>query len=216
MLAGAPLFWAGNWVIARALVPYVTPLELTWVRWVLGGAALLAFIRCREGQLPGLSSSLRAGVAVAGGLGMIAYTLLQYEALRHTQAINGTLIFTATPAFTLILAAVFLHERWSPAQLAGILLTLLGVAVILGGGSPLALSGRLSVNAGDAMMLVASWAWAGYTVIARVLTRRISAITLTAYAMVVAAVALAPFQAWQWLAGRGGLPAFLTPGVDAA
>ena len=212
MLAAAPLFWAGNWVIARVLVAgVVTPLEITVVRWTLGALILLPIIRRQEGRLPRLDGRGWAGVALGALLGMVAYTLLQYEALRYTQAINGTLIFSGTPAFTLVLAAALLGERWGAAQVAGILLTLLGVLAILTGGSIQALS-RLAVNTGDALMLAASWAWAGYTVLARVLARRMSSLTLTAYAMAVAAVLLAPVQLWQWYRGGGGLPAVLAGG----
>lgn len=212
MLTAAPLLWAGNWVIARVLVAgVVTPLEITVVRWILGALVLLALVRRQEGRLPRLDSPGWAGVALGALLGMIAYTLLQYEALRYTQAINGTLIFSGTPAFTLVLAAALLGERWGATQVAGIGLTLLGVLVILTGGSVQAL-GRLAVNTGDALMLAASWAWAGYTVLARVLVRRMSSLTLTAYAMAVAAVVLVPFQLWQWYRGGGGLPAVLAGG----
>lgn len=212
MLAAAPLFWAGNWVIGRVLVAgLVTPLEITVVRWLVGAAVLLPVVARREGRLPGLDGRQWASVAAGAALGMILYTLLQYEALRHTQAVNGTLIFAATPAFTLVLAAAVLGEPWGPARVGGVLLALAGVGAILLG-SPAPPGGRPGVNAGDALMVGASWAWAAYTVLARVASRRIASLTWTTYAMALAGLVLLPWQLAQWMRGAGGLPALLGAG----
>ncbi|NLG70356.1 MAG: DMT family transporter, partial [Firmicutes bacterium] len=120
MLIAAPLLWAGNWVIGRVLVAgVVTPLEITVARWLVGAAVLLGLVARREGGLPRLDGRQWLSVVAGAALGMVAYTLLQYEALRHTQAINGTLIFSASPAFTLVLAATILGERWGLSQVAG-------------------------------------------------------------------------------------------------
>ena len=215
-LVAAPLLWAGNWVIARPLVARVDPLDITFTRWVVGAVALLALVRWQEGRLPRPDARAVAGTALAASLGMVAYTLLQYKALQHTQAINGSLIFTATPAFTLVLAALILGEPWTAQQVLGIALTLAGVTVVLTGGSLLALR-HLAVNPGDAMVLLADWMWAGYTVVARLFTRRLSSLAFTAYSMVAAVILLLPAQVWRWIAGRSALvPGALTwPDVAA-
>lgn len=215
-LAAAPLLWAGNWVFARLLVARIDPLDITFSRWAVGAVVLLALAWRQERRLPRPDARAAAGTALAGFLGMVAYTLLQYKALQHTQAVNGSLIFTATPAFTLILAAGLLGEPWTAQQVVGIALTLAGVAVILTGGSLLALR-RLAVNPGDVMVLLGDWIWAGYTVVARIVTRRLSSLAFTAYNMVAAVVLLLPAQVWLWVAGRSALvPGALTwPDVAA-
>ena len=203
-LVAAPLLWAGNWVIARPLVTRVNPVDITFTRWVVGALALAALVWRQEKRLPRPDARAAAGVVVASFLGMVAYTLLQYTALQHTQAISGSLIFTATPAFTLILAVLILGEPWTTRQVFGIALTLVGVAVILTGGSLLVLR-QLAVNPGDALVLLADWMWAGYTVVARVVTRRLSPLAFTAYNMVAAIVLLLPAQAWLWVTGRSSM-----------
>ena len=200
-LVAAPLLWAGNWVIARSLVTRIHPVDVAFARWVLGAVALLVLVWQRERRLPRLDARMAAGVALAGFLGMVAYTLLQYTALQHTQAINGTLIFTATPAFTLLLAAWILGEPWTPQQILGVALTLAGVAVIVTGGS-LRVLRQLAVNPGDILLLLSDGVWAAYTVMARVITRRLSSLAFTAYNMVAAILWLLPAQVWLWATGR--------------
>ncbi|WP_324668146.1 DMT family transporter [Geochorda subterranea] len=214
MLTAAPLLWAGNWVIGRVLVAgVVTSLEITVARWLVGAAVLLGLVARREGGLPRLDGRQWLSVVAGAALGMVAYTLLQYEALRHTQAINGTLIFSASPAFTLVLAATILGERWGLSQVAGIALALAGVGVILLGGSGMTAAG-LRVQPGDALMVAASWTWAAYTVLARVAARRLSSLAWTAWAMAVAGVGLLPWQLVEWWRGAGGLPALLAEGLS--
>ncbi|HEY8486621.1 MAG TPA: DMT family transporter [Limnochordales bacterium] len=202
----APLFWAGNWVVARVMVQRWHPVEITFLRWAIGAGALVGLALWREGRLPRLDRRGLLAVAGCGLVGLVGYTLLQYEALRYTQAINGSLIFTATPAFTLLLARLVLGEVAGPVRLAGVGLTLAGVALVLTGGSWQRLA-ALQVNPGDALVLLADGMWAAYTVASRRVGLSLSPVVFSAYNMLAALGWLFPVQVWLWAAGRGAVAA---------
>ncbi len=135
----------------------------------------------------------RADILPIAALGIgqfgILIALLNYG-LRTVPAGRGALIFASFPLITLVVAALIGHERVTVRKIAGILLTLTGVALalgdkILGAGS---LAGELTILASAAVGAVCS-------VLYRPYLRRYPTLPVSAFAMTAAAVALFPFAA---------------------
>jgi drug/metabolite transporter (DMT)-like permease len=103
-----------------------------------------------------------------GLLGMGAYNTLQYQALQTASAVNVTLIAASLPLAMLLVGHVFFGQRPRATQIAGALLALSGVLVVASRGEPQRLA-TLDFMAGDALMLLATLSWAGYSWL---LTRR--------------------------------------------
>lgn len=82
-----------------------------------------------------------------------------YTGLQYTTAINGDLINSFTPIVTVFLAALVLKEKVSWRQTGGTILSLLGVALIVTGGSPQVVFG-LSFNRGDLIIIMTTFVWA--------------------------------------------------------
>ncbi len=195
LLSLAALFWAGNFVLGRAVRGHVPPVGLAFWRWLLA-LVLLAAISWR-----GMASQWRLlvgkwpVVVVLGILGVGNFQVFVYIGLRHTEATNGLLLNAACPA--LIVAITFLsgQGRASPRQLAGIALSLVGVAAILTEGRLAALLG-FRFNPGDVWVLAAVLSWAIYTVL---LARRpgVDPLVLLTGLVVVGVIWIAPFYAWE-------------------
>ncbi|HEY8394982.1 MAG TPA: DMT family transporter [Thermaerobacter sp.] len=201
LLAVTPLLWAGNWTIAKPLVQRVDPLDVALLRWILASLLLVPAVRWREETLPVPRGREWPGLLLAGLTGMAGYNTLQYVAQQHTSNVNGTLIYTATPALTFLIAVPLLGEVVTPRRVVGVLLSLAGTAWILTGGSATALL-RLDFNPGDLLMLVAASSWAIYTVTGRFLMHRLSPLATTLYASITGAAVLAVVRAGRWLAGE--------------
>jgi len=75
-------------------------------------------------------------------------------------------MLSLVPLLTLILSAVFLGERLSSLAMIGGVVSLSGIFVVLGQGDPSRLLSQ-GVGRGDAMMLVAVLAYAGYGILLR-------------------------------------------------
>lgn len=195
------LFWAGNWVFARALRFDVPPVALAFWRWVIALVILtpFAYVHLRR-QWRMVAASWR----VLGLLALLA-TVFQhipvYIGLRETTATNGALLNSITPVLILMLSRGLVGERLSVMQMLGVSMSLAGVVVILAAGDPAALA-SLTLNRGDLWVLVATLSWAIYTVCLR---WRPAELNLLAMLWVIAAlgvVAMAPFYAWEIAAGH--------------
>jgi drug/metabolite transporter (DMT)-like permease len=186
----ATLFWSGNYVVGKAAVASMAPLELTFWRWALAAVPLLFLAQFVE--KPDWRAVLRRWPALLllSALGMSGYTLLLYGALGYTSALNASLITAANPALIVVMAVVLLGEKTTRLGWLGICLGLFGVLLVLTQGE-LSRVLTLSINTGELMMIGAVIVWGFYTIIARRLDA--PAITATAVQVVMAAVTLAPF-----------------------
>ena len=163
-LALANLFWAGNWVLGRALRDAFDPVSLNFWRWVIAVVVLAPF------ALPGLAAKravIRRHAGILALLALLSVSVFQslvYLGLESTTAVNAVLINCAGPLFILLCAWVLEGERATLRQLVGILVSVAGILVILSRGEPARLL-ELELHAGDAWILLAMPVWGLYSVL---------------------------------------------------
>ena len=186
----ATLFWSGNFVIGRAAVASMSPLDLTYWRWTFAAVPLLLLAHFVEKPDWRAVLSRWPALLLLSALGMSAYTLLLYAALGHTSAVNASLITAANPALIVVLAIVLLGEKTTRLGWTGIGLGLVGVLMVLTRGE-LQRIWTLSIDTGELLMIGSILVWGGYTIIARRLN--VPAIAATAVQVVIASVTLTPF-----------------------
>ncbi len=161
LLTLPPLAWASNAVLGRALNDSVPPILLNALRWSLALALLLPLTQGlwqrRRDWRQGWRWWLLTGV-----LGMSAYNALLYQALHTSSPVNVTLIAASLPVAMLVIGALFFQHRPTLGQAQGALLCMLGVLVVVSHGSWQRLT-QVQWVLGDALMLLATLAWAGYS-----------------------------------------------------
>jgi drug/metabolite transporter (DMT)-like permease len=166
LLAGACLFWAGNFVLGRAAAGEVPPVALAFWRWVMAGVVLAPFA-ARPIWAARAEIMARVPLFLALGLfGVGSFNTLTYIALTRTEAINAALTNSLIPVAIILAALLLDRERPARVQLAGLALSLAGVLVIIARGD-LATLASFRINSGDLIMLVAVVAWGLYTVLLR-------------------------------------------------
>ncbi|MDB5812001.1 MAG: EamA family transporter [Betaproteobacteria bacterium] len=201
LLAVAVLFWAGNWVFARALRFDVPPVALAFWRWMVALVILTPFAYAHVRRQ---WSDIKSALPILALLALLA-TVFQhipvYIGLRETTATNGALLNSITPVFILMLSRALVGERLSIMQIAGVSMSLAGVAVILAAGDLAALA-NLELNRGDLWVLVATLSWAIYTVCLRWRPAQLNLLAMLWVIAVIGVVAMVPFYAWEISAGR--------------
>jgi drug/metabolite transporter (DMT)-like permease len=209
LMLAPPLFWSGNFITGRAIRDTVPPLALAFWRWAgaLAVALPLAWPHLRR-DLPVLRRHW-AIMVVLSASGVGAFNAMVYTGLQTTTALNGVLLQSATPLFILAWAALLFGLRPAARETAGILVSMLGVAVIAGEGS-WSLLAALSVNRGDLWVLGAVASYAFYTALLR---RRppVHPLSFLVASFALGLIALAPFYGWELWAGR-----HIVPGWPAA
>ncbi len=127
---------------SRFVVAEVPPLTLALLRYAIGFACLLPFMfrSFKASALDGRAKAAIKNMAVSDWLVMAALgagqfalliTLLNYG-LQHIGAAHAALIFSLFPLLTLLLSGALGRERLSATLLAGVLLSIAGVALSLG------------------------------------------------------------------------------------
>ncbi|WKB54219.1 DMT family transporter [Eleftheria terrae] len=161
LLTVSPLLWAGNAVVGRLMVGAVPPLTLNLLRWLLAALVLLP-LGWRVLRIGGPLWPRWRRFVLLGGLGVGSYNSLQYLALQTSTPINVTLIAASMPVWMLAAGALLHRERPRPQQLAGAVLSLLGVVLVISRGSWDTLM-QVRLVPGDLYMLVAVALWALYS-----------------------------------------------------
>lgn len=205
LLTVTALFWAGNSIVGRAARDLVPPGALAFWRWTLALALLLplAWPHLKR-DWPVLRANWRI-VALLGALAIGSFNILLYTGLQSTTALNSMLIQSALPALVLVVGALVMGDRTSPRQIAGVLISLIGVLAIIARGDPAMLLG-LQLNIGDAIIGGAVLLWALYSVLLR---RRpaVHPLSFLAASMVVGIAVIAPFYVHELWSGRLIVPA---------
>ena len=128
-------------------------------------------------------------LVVLGLSGIVGYHYFFLLSLRYTQVANTAIINASSPILTGIAAAIFIRERLSRKNYAGVFIAFLGVIVLLTRGSIRNIV-ELRINIGDAIMLLATLSWVVYALVVKGLLNRYSSYTLTFYATLLGVVFL--------------------------
>jgi drug/metabolite transporter (DMT)-like permease len=166
LLSLTSLIWAFNWIVGRAIVGHVTPMALTFIRWSVAVAVLMPFAApLIRAHWPIVRRDWKRIVWLAfWGTGL--HNTFSYLGLQFTTATNGVILNSVTPIMIIVLGWALYRETITRLQAAGILVSLIGVAVIVSRGDFATLA-HLAVNKGDLIVLVGVAFWAAYTVFLR-------------------------------------------------
>jgi drug/metabolite transporter (DMT)-like permease len=164
LLLVATASWGGNWVAARAITFDVPPFALSFWRWAIASVILLPFAAAQVREDAPLIRRHLPALAAFGVIGVAGFTMLGYWGLRYTTAVNATLLNSSLPLFVVPLSWWLLKITVSGRQLAGLALSLAGVACIISTGELQTLA-RLAINPGDLLLLGGALLWAIYTVL---------------------------------------------------
>jgi drug/metabolite transporter (DMT)-like permease len=165
LLTVPPLLWAGNAIVGRLVREAVPPMTLNLLRWAIALAILLPFALRSNGAVFRQGSGVLANwrrYALLGLLGIGMYNSLQYLALQSSTPINVTLVAAGMPVWMMLVGRLFYGVAVRRRQVAGALLSILGVLVVLCRGDVHQLLG-LRLVAGDLYMILATIAWSFYS-----------------------------------------------------
>ena len=163
LLVLTTLFWSGNFVLSRGMHLDIPPLALSFWRWALALAIMLAFSSRIFLSQRAIVYRERRFIIIQGLLGVTGFNSLIYLAVQTTTAVNAVLINSCVPILIALCSLVLFKEPLSRRQWAGILVSLSGVALIIVAGDLRSLVG-LEFNRGDLLVLCAGLAWALYSV----------------------------------------------------
>jgi len=195
LLILAVFFWAGNFIIGRAVRNSVPPVALAFWRWA-GASMLLSCI-----ALPYLQRDwdvVKRNLPILlllSTIGVASFNTLLYTGLQWTSAINAFLMQSVMPVLIVAMSFLFFQESITAKQAAGIALSLSGAVVIIAQGEIQLLS-SLSINRGDILIFLAVVSYAGYSAVLR-MRPPIHPLSFLLVTFIIGSMMLLPIYLWE-------------------
>lgn len=186
----AVIVWGWSFVATKVCLEFLTPVELLGLRVFIGLPILLAmarFMGAKFERKPGAIKQIAIGSAV-----ITAHFLIQITGLQYTSATNTGWIISITPLVTVVLSYLFLKERITRFEIAGIVVATTGILLLVSHGNLASLNWLKS--GGDWLILASAHTWAIYTVVTRNLARSQSPLIVTTGVLLPTAVLMLAFM----------------------
>jgi drug/metabolite transporter (DMT)-like permease len=198
LLAVAALFWSGNHIVGRAIGGHVPPVGISTIRWLIPAILIWPWVRPHlKRDWPVIRRHWKAMLWL-GATGGALFTSLQYVGLQYTSALNVSVLNSLVPVLIVATSGALFRDRISPLQLAGIVVSSLGVLTIIGRGS-LDVLERLAFNWGDLIIVFNMFVFAVYATCLRLRPAMhwLSFIFIFAVLSVIMTLPFAVLEFWQ-------------------
>ncbi len=166
LLTLVAIFWAGNFVLGRAIVGEIPPGTLACLRWTLATLIFLPFAWPHLRQDATVIGRSWPMLLLLGVIGAGCYNTLSYLGLVWTEALNGLVLSAAGPMFIAFTAWGLFGDRLEPMQAVGLAAGFFGVLIIIAKGD-LASLAAFRFNSGDLLLIVGLITWSLYTAFLR-------------------------------------------------
>jgi drug/metabolite transporter (DMT)-like permease len=171
----AAAIWGGMYVVSDVILHTIPPFALLAIRLVMA-AGILGVVAWRT---PGVVLPAGRGWLHPLGVGMVGFGIsvgAQFVGTDKSNAVNGSLVTSASPAFILVFAALILREKLTFQRLAAVALATIGVLVIIDL-SQADFSSDTFV--GNLVLAVAALTWGLFSVLVRQVSVKYSTLVVT-------------------------------------
>ncbi|KZL90553.1 DMT family transporter [Clostridium magnum] len=189
------LFWAGNYVFGKYVVSDMTPLWITFSRWLMASFLLIPIAYFTEKPKWDPIRKQWFLLFFMGISGIAGFNLALYSALHYTSPTNASLISALNPGLIVLVSVFMLREKVSLIQVLGFIFSLLGVFLVLTRGH-LDQIFQTEYNRGDLIMIISIVVWTVYSILGKRL-RDIQPITATAVSALFGTIIMAPFALYE-------------------
>ena len=157
----AVLIWSMNIAVTRYVVDYISPVSISFYRWLVAFLVLTPFMATRVWRERVLIQQYWKKLAVLAAFGMVLYQGLGYTAAHYTSATNMGIINAFIPIFTIFVSMFLLKEIPNRFAIVGSILSFLGLLYVMAQGN---LAGLIQSGGhlGDVMMVIAVFFYAFY------------------------------------------------------
>ncbi|RZJ22155.1 MAG: DMT family transporter [Acinetobacter sp.] len=159
----AVLIWSMNITVTRYVADYISPVSISFYRWLVAFVVLTPFMLSKVWRERQLVLAHWKQLAVLGAFGMVLYQGLGYSAAHYTTATNMGIINAFIPVFTIFVSMLMLKDIPNRFAVIGSILSFAGLLYVMAQGNfaRLVQSGG---HLGDVMMVLAVFFYAFYGV----------------------------------------------------
>ncbi|AUI71181.1 DMT family transporter [Companilactobacillus alimentarius] len=185
-LAISACIWGGMFVVVKSVVKEIPPIQLVWLRYLIGSIALLIIALVAKIKWHWDRKNLLL-IFMVGLIGDTISIVAQESGTMFSSAQLGSVITTTTPAFMIIFSWPLLKIKPTKNKWISLIFAILGVVSIIG----LRFSGK-NLLLGVIFLFIAGLTWALMSVLIELIDEKYSIIQVTFLATLVAIVCLTP------------------------
>ena len=191
------LFFSTLEVVTSTLKGVINPLQLTFLRFFIGGLVLLPVVIKRKEKVQGRDLLFFLGLGILNIL--ISMGSLQL-AIEMGKASTAAILISSNPIFVLFFSSILLKEKVTPNRIVCILLGISGIVLIIYKGN---VGGDTAVSL--ALGIMASLTFGLYTVLGKLKSEGISSITMICISAILGSLLYIPILLVK------GIPVFYIP-----
>jgi len=197
----AVIGWGTMFIACKISLEVFSSITILFLRYAICLAALIIIYSRKPRQK--IEKKDRKIVIFIGVIGYFVGIEIQLYGTSLVDASMASLVNTITPVGIIVFALFILHEKSSVQQIIGILFTVVGACVVVGG------AGGQNSFWGIMVCIVGMLIWSYISVVIRKTCSRYDAIWLTIYTSAIATLCSLPFSAADMI--RTGLRAQIMP-----
>ena len=192
---GVIIFWGVSFVATKMALETIPLFTLIFLRFLV--SALILLILMMRLEMPAFTRREHLKMLLLALFDPGLYFIFETIGLKYTSAANASLIIATVPLAVLMLSMLFLKERTSPRGIAGIFLSIIGIAILMSGDPKFAweLSGHAL---GDLMVFGAVFSAAFYSIFSRSLGQNHSSLKITAVQFIYGTIFYIPAFLWEF------------------
>jgi drug/metabolite transporter (DMT)-like permease len=184
------LFWGVNFSVVKFALAAIPPLAFNGLRFVVASSTMLVLALATGHRLNFQRRHLLYLIGL-GLLGNTTYQLFFVFGIANTTADNSSLILATVPAWVALIGTLVGVERVQFGGWLGVLLSLLGIAlIILGSDRQADFHFGGATLRGDLLILLATLCWSCYTLLSRPLMRHYSSAAVTSFSTLMGTIPL--------------------------
>jgi drug/metabolite transporter (DMT)-like permease len=181
--------WGGAFIAIKYLLNFITPAQIVKLRYIPTAVIFIAILFFKnKDEMIRIIKQHPFRVGIISFTGVICYNLSLAIGEVKLSAGTAALIVNLSPIFNLIFAVIFLNERFSWANLAGLILSMTGLFIIVRFGSEEKL--ELGYYLYALITFLAPLSWAIYTVASQPLSKKFDAVSVTGLSIVLGTLPL--------------------------
>ncbi len=180
-----------SFVLTKIGLNEVTPIYLASLRFSIATIIFVGYtlIKFEMKQIKEFTKDNFTTLFVLGMVGVTFPNILQNIGMLHLTVSVASILQNSSPAFTLMLAAIFLRESIGCRKVSGLLLSLTGVIIIsINGNIPIL--GSSMVFYGNLMLVSTAICYSIYTVIGKKIVEKNSPLLILAFSTLIGTILL--------------------------
>ncbi|MHA1958793.1 MAG: DMT family transporter [Candidatus Thorarchaeota archaeon] len=177
------VFWSSSLILAKIVYYEVTPIIFVALRYTIACPFLVLIVALTRKHTQSSGSVRRVWylILAAGITGPFLSQMLQYIGLSLTTAGETLLLLNLSPVFAVIMAAPVLKESITSTKVGGLALAMLGVVLIMLGGTSIDAEFNPLRLLGDIIIIVSTFLFAINGIVGKIAVESVDSASLTLY-----------------------------------